>query len=62
MSESNNLEGDDPPAILGAALLQSNVSTISSAGERNHTALLPDRQGGEQDGKAILAPGRRAVF
>ena len=52
------LESADQPAVLGTALLHAeSIQHFKCAGERDRSALLPDRQGGEEKGnQAILAP------
>ena len=52
------LECGDQPAVLGTALLHAEgVQHFEGARERDSSALLPDRQGGEEKGnQAILAP------
>src|ERR1035438_5415288 len=55
---STALESADQPAVLGTALLHAeSIQHFKCAGERDSSALLPDRQGGEEKGnQAILAP------
>jgi hypothetical protein len=52
------LESADQPAVLGTALLHAeSIQHFKCAGERDSSALLPDRQGSEEKGdQAILAP------
>src|SRR5580658_9337378 len=54
------LESADQPAVLGTALLHAeSVQHFKGARECYGSALLSDRQGGEEDGdQAILAPGQ----
>ena len=56
------LESSDQPAVLGTALLHAEcVQHFKGAGERDRAALLPDRQGGEENGNQAILSLRQPI-
>src|ERR1035438_8386037 len=56
------LESADQPAVLGTALLHAeSIQHFKCAGERDSSALLPDRQGGEEKWNQAIQIGRAHV-